>query len=122
MLTWTRSLPLTRPCGLRLRRIPIAASQAAIVSRREKESPLFHFLKLVSMQAAFSGGFARTLGAFLPLPEGDGRGEGGNSRKTATSNKKWYYSLSEIFGRYSPANSRFHHAPVARRSARSVNR
>ena len=45
-------------------------------SRREKEQPLFHFLKLVSIQAAFSGSFARTLGAFLPLPAGEGRGEG----------------------------------------------
>jgi hypothetical protein len=32
-------------------------------SRREKEQPLFHFLKHVGIQAAFSGGFARTLGA-----------------------------------------------------------
>jgi hypothetical protein len=45
-------------------------------SRREKEQPLFHFLKLVSNQAAFSGGLARTLGAFLPRPAGEGRGEG----------------------------------------------
>jgi hypothetical protein len=45
-------------------------------SRREKEQPMFHFLKLVSVQAAFSRGFASTLGAFLPLPAGEGRGEG----------------------------------------------
>jgi hypothetical protein len=37
-------------------------------SRREKEQPLMRLLKLVSIQAAFSGGFTRTLGAFLPLP------------------------------------------------------
>jgi hypothetical protein len=76
ILTWTRSLPLTRPYGLRLRRIPIAASQPAIVSRREKEQPMFHFLKFVSIQAAFSDGFARTLGVFLPRPAGEGWGEG----------------------------------------------
>jgi hypothetical protein len=40
-------------------------------SRREKEQPLLLFLKLVSIQAAFSGGFARTLGAFLPLASGE---------------------------------------------------
>jgi hypothetical protein len=45
-------------------------------SRREKEQPLFHFLKLVSIQTAFSGGLARTLGALLPLPAEEGRGEG----------------------------------------------
>jgi hypothetical protein len=45
-------------------------------SRREKEQPLFHVLQFVSDQAAFSGDFARTLGAFLPLPAGEGRGEG----------------------------------------------
>jgi hypothetical protein len=41
-------------------------------SRREKEQPLLLFLKLVSIQAAFSGGFVRTLGAYLPLPAGEG--------------------------------------------------
>jgi len=45
-------------------------------SRREKEQPLFHFLKRASIQAAFSGGLARVLGAFLPRPAGEGRGEG----------------------------------------------
>jgi hypothetical protein len=45
-------------------------------SHREKEQPMFHFLKLVSIQAAFSGSFAGTLGVFLPLPAGEGRGEG----------------------------------------------
>ena len=44
-------------------------------SRREKEQPLFRFLKLVSIQAAFSGGFARMLGTFLPRPAGEGRSE-----------------------------------------------
>ena len=42
----------------------------------EKEQPLFHFLKVVSIQAAFSGSFAGTLQAFLPLPAGEGWGEG----------------------------------------------
>jgi hypothetical protein len=37
---------------------------------------VFHFLEFVSIQAAFSGGFARTAGASLPLPAGEGRGEG----------------------------------------------
>jgi hypothetical protein len=34
-------------------------------SRREKEQPLFHFLKLVNIQAAFSDGFSRTAGEVL---------------------------------------------------------
>jgi hypothetical protein len=46
------------------------------LSRREKEQPLFHFLRLVRIQATLIGGFARTLGAFLPLPAGEGWGEG----------------------------------------------
>jgi hypothetical protein len=43
ILTWTRSLPPTRFCGLRLRRIPIAASQAAIVFPGEKGQRLDDF-------------------------------------------------------------------------------
>jgi hypothetical protein len=45
-------------------------------SRREKEQPLVGFLKSVSLQAESSFSFAQTLGAFLPLPAGEGRGEG----------------------------------------------
>jgi hypothetical protein len=51
-------------------------------SRWEKEQPLFHFLKLVSIQAAFNGGIARTPGACLPLPAGEGWGEGEIVRAT----------------------------------------
>jgi hypothetical protein len=45
-------------------------------SRREKEPPLVDFLKFASSQAESNFGFAKTLGAFLPLPAGEGRGEG----------------------------------------------
>jgi hypothetical protein len=44
-------------------------------SRREKEQPLFRLLKLVSIQAAFSGSFAWVPGPLLPLPAGEGRSE-----------------------------------------------
>ncbi len=45
-------------------------------SRREKEQPLTGFVKSVSSQAESRSSFAQTLGAFLPLPAGEGRGEG----------------------------------------------
>jgi hypothetical protein len=45
-------------------------------SLREKEQLLVSFLKSVSFQAESRFGFAKTLGAFLPLPAGEGRGEG----------------------------------------------
>ena len=45
-------------------------------SRREKEPPLIDFVKHESLQAESSFSFAKTLGAFLPLPAGEGRGEG----------------------------------------------
>jgi hypothetical protein len=45
-------------------------------SRREKEQPLSGFVKPVSLQAESSFSFAKTQGAFLPLPAGEGRGEG----------------------------------------------
>jgi hypothetical protein len=45
-------------------------------SRWEKEQPLAGFLKSASSQAESRFGFAKTLGAFPPLPAGEGRGEG----------------------------------------------
>jgi hypothetical protein len=45
-------------------------------SRREKKPPLIDFVKSVSLQAEFSFRFAKTQGALLPLPAGEGRGEG----------------------------------------------
>jgi hypothetical protein len=45
-------------------------------SRREKEPPLAGFLKSASSQAESRFRFAKTRGAFLPLPAGEGRGEG----------------------------------------------
>jgi hypothetical protein len=45
-------------------------------SRWEKEQPLSGFLKLVSSQAESRFHFAKTLETFLPLPAGEGRGEG----------------------------------------------
>jgi hypothetical protein len=48
-------------------------------SRREKEQPLVSFVKPVGLKAESSFCFAKTLGAFLPLPAGEGRGEGEHS-------------------------------------------
>jgi hypothetical protein len=45
-------------------------------SRWEKEQPLAGFLKSASSQAESRFNFAMTLGAFPPLPAGEGRGEG----------------------------------------------
>ena len=45
-------------------------------SPREKEQPLAAFVKFVCLEAEFRLHFAKTLGAFLPLPAGAGRGEG----------------------------------------------
>jgi hypothetical protein len=45
-------------------------------SRWEKERPLGGFVKSVSSQAESRFAFTKTLGAFLPLPAGEGRGEG----------------------------------------------
>jgi hypothetical protein len=69
ILTWTHSLPLVRPCGLRRCRIPFAASQAAKVSLGEKEQQLDIFAFAQTVRAAGRLQFAKTLGAFLPLPE-----------------------------------------------------
>ena len=46
------------------------------LSRWEREQPLDTSLKLVTRGAESAGGFTKTLGAFLPLPAGEGRGEG----------------------------------------------
>jgi hypothetical protein len=45
-------------------------------SRREKEQPLVSFVKHESLQAESRFRFAQALGTFLPLPAGEGRGEG----------------------------------------------
>jgi hypothetical protein len=45
-------------------------------SLREKEQPLSALRDLKAHPAEERHGFARTLGAFLPLPKGEGRGEG----------------------------------------------
>jgi hypothetical protein len=45
-------------------------------SRREKESPLVGFVKYESLQAESRFRYAEPLGALLPLPAGEGRGEG----------------------------------------------
>jgi hypothetical protein len=45
-------------------------------SHREKEPPLVSSLKFTSAQAESRSRFAKTLGALLPLPKGEGRGEG----------------------------------------------
>ena len=44
-------------------------------SRREKELPLADFVKPESSQTESSFGFVQTLGALLPLPAGERRGE-----------------------------------------------
>jgi hypothetical protein len=44
-------------------------------SPREKEQPLVTLVKFVSLKAEFRRHFAKTLGAFLPLRWGEGRGE-----------------------------------------------
>jgi hypothetical protein len=45
-------------------------------SRREKELPLTGFVKPESSQAESRFDFGQTRGALLPLPAGEGRGEG----------------------------------------------
>jgi hypothetical protein len=62
-------------------------------SLREKGQPLADFVKLASCgaEAAFyfamkaRRDFAKKLGAFLPLPAGEGRGEGERDKQTASS-------------------------------------
>jgi hypothetical protein len=54
----------------------IAFSLILTFSRWEKEQPLAGFVKSASSQAESCFRFAKTLGTFLPLPAGEGRGEG----------------------------------------------
>ena len=46
------------------------------LSRREREQPLAHFVKYVSREAAYHRCLAKKLGTILPLPKGEGWGEG----------------------------------------------
>ncbi len=46
------------------------------LSPAEREQPLAILLKFVSREAEDRRGFAKNLGAFLPLPWGEGQGEG----------------------------------------------
>ena len=56
----------------------------------EKEQPLAGFIKSASLRALGSLCCAKTLGAFLTLPQGEGRGEGEASViPTATSLVEW---------------------------------
>src|SRR5262252_8309135 len=54
------------------KRVPLALT----LSLGEREQPLADPVKSESNGAAFSRGFAQTLGTFLPLPKGEGWGEG----------------------------------------------
>jgi hypothetical protein len=45
-------------------------------SHGEKEQPLVGFVKYKSLQAESRFSFAKTLGTLLPLPMGEGWGEG----------------------------------------------
>jgi hypothetical protein len=53
-------------------RVPLTLT----LSRGEREQPLVNFLKFGSHGAESSRRLGETLGTFLPLPEGEGRGEG----------------------------------------------
>jgi len=55
-----------------LRRLPLTLT----LSRREREQPLAVFGNPNDCRAEASRSFAKELGAFLPLPTGEGRGEG----------------------------------------------
>ena len=57
-------------------------------SLREKEQPLVDFVKSESSQAESRFRSAQTLGAFPPLPAGEGRGEGEH-----TANPQQLYNL-----------------------------
>ena len=54
--------PVIRPAGRPL---------TLTLSRREREQPFASFLKSASHPPTDSLGFAKTLGAFLPLPQGE---------------------------------------------------
>jgi hypothetical protein len=59
-------------------------------SRREKEPPLAGFVKPENSQAESSFGFAQKQGALLPLPAGEGWGEGElHANPSATSLREW---------------------------------
>jgi hypothetical protein len=49
------------------------------LSRWEREQPLATSIKFASHRAEDRRGFAEKLGAILPLPQGEGRGEGERS-------------------------------------------
>jgi hypothetical protein len=53
-----------------------ASSLTLTLSRWEREQPLLMPIKSASHRAEFSRCFAEKLGAFLPLPAGEGKGEG----------------------------------------------
>jgi hypothetical protein len=63
------------------------------LSRWEREQPLADFVKLAGRgaEAAFyfamkaQRDFVKKLGAFLPLPAGEGRGESARDKQTASS-------------------------------------
>ncbi len=56
--------------------IPDRFPPTLTLSPAEREQPLHILFQSESRGAEGGGGFAKTLGAFLPLPEGEGRGEG----------------------------------------------
>ena len=59
------------------------------LSPAEREQPLAAFLKFVSNGAEVRRGFAKTLETILPLPAGEGRGEGtrGSKLESQTNRK-----------------------------------
>jgi len=67
--------------GIKFRRQTDGENRAAFpliltFSPGEKEQSLADFIKRGRLPAVFSRGFAKALGAFLPLPWGEGWGEG----------------------------------------------
>jgi hypothetical protein len=54
----------------------VVLSLTLTLSCWERGQPLYGFVKFVSHSAEFSRGQAETRGVFLPLPAGEGRGEG----------------------------------------------
>ena len=62
------------------------------LSRWEREQPLNIFLKFKRNRAEGSVGFAKTRRMFLPLPAGEGRGEG--ERFADTERPQFYLNRS----------------------------